>query len=115
MKVFDYTGSRKRAFHITLGDTVTVWKQVLLFSDHLDFIVQHRASCGYLAVMTVDDGGHLEPRDLVKLVNGGQVSLLFPPDASVAIAYWTDYDMTSWYNNDHRAWHVVSHVPRAHG
>ncbi len=112
MKVFDYRNSGLKQFVLTMGDTVTIWKQAMLFATHVDLLAQHQASVGYVAVQTIDDNGHLESRDLIKLIGGGQACLLFDTDATVHTTYWTDYDLVAWYNNDRNLWHRVRQVSR---
>lgn len=114
MKTFDYRDVALKQFVLVLGDTIQVWKQLLLFPTHIDLVVQHQASCGYVAIHTKSADAVISPRDLVKLVGGGQAHLLFDIDATVTMNYWRDTDLYTWCKNKRDLWHVVHRSKRDH-
>lgn len=112
MKTFDYRDSMIKDVALLVGGTVNVWKQLVLFPTYQDYIAQHSASCGYIAIMTRDDDAVLHSRDLVKVARQGQIRLLFDVDARIAFNWWQDSELAFWYHSEPGLWHVVRNTTR---
>jgi len=112
MKTFDYETSRIKDFWFILGNTVGVWQQLILCDSPQVYHFDLRAAVGYVAIMTADDNGHLEPRDLIKIVGRGAIKIKTPPRAKVTITYWSDVDLASWHRNERHRWHTIHGAKR---